>query len=63
MIVIERMSNLVHYEVRIFEKAKHSVVQFDAHIVLVLLKTERTEKKILHPMILYFRDYGILTLV
>ena len=56
MVVVEGVCDLIHNEVRAFEETQHAIVEFDAHVVSVLLQAERTEKQILHPMILQFCD-------
>lgn len=45
------MCDLIHYVIWIFEETKNTVVQLNADIVSVLFHTERTEKKVFHPMI------------
>jgi hypothetical protein len=54
------MGNLIHNKIGIFEKAEHSVVKFNTHIIFVFLKAERTEEEIFHPMIIQIFDEVIL---
>jgi hypothetical protein len=52
LVVVERVGDLVHYEVRVLEVAEQAVVDFDADVVLVLLQAEAAEEEVLHPMII-----------
>lgn len=47
MTVVERMSDLVHDEVGMPEEAVYSIVKVNANVVLVFLKTEVPEVKVL----------------
>jgi len=40
LVVVEGVGDLIHHVVAVLEKAKHSVVQLNAHIVLILLQAE-----------------------
>ena len=53
LVVVEGMGNLVHDVVGVFEEAKNTIVKFNAHIITILLQTERTEVEVFQPMIAY----------
>ena len=55
------MSYLIHDVVGMFEEAKYAVVEFDAHIVFILLQTERAEIKVFEPVIVDLSCYGCLS--
>lgn len=59
MIVVEGMGDLIHDEVRILEKAQHSIIEFDTHVIFVLFQAERAEKEIFHPVIVQLFDEAI----
>jgi hypothetical protein len=40
LIVVERMSDLVHYEVGVLEETQYAVVEFNADVVSVLFHAE-----------------------
>jgi hypothetical protein len=58
--VIVGVGNLVHYEVGVLEEAKHPIVEFDAHVIFVLLEAEGTEEQVLHPMVVEVFDEAVL---
>jgi F0F1-type ATP synthase alpha subunit len=53
LVVVERVSDLIHDVVGMLEKAHYSVVEFNTHIVAILLQAERAEVEVLQPVIIY----------
>lgn len=64
LVVVEGVSNLVHYEVAVLEVTEQTVVDFDADVVFVLFQTKTAEVEVLHPVVveLHYHCLDVLVL-